>query len=69
MNEYIQMIGFKFNEDKCGSTQILSSNITSHISELSTNIILPQKDVKSGLLTLQSSGRFIIHQETIRSAA
>ncbi|CAF1162680.1 unnamed protein product [Rotaria sordida] len=67
MNEYIQMIGLKFNEDKCGSTQILSSNIRSHINELSTNIILPQKDVKWGLLTLQSSGRFIIHQETIRS--
>ncbi|CAF1210780.1 unnamed protein product [Rotaria sordida] len=67
MNEYIQMIGLKFNEDKCGSTQIPSSNIRSHINELSTNIILPQKDVKWGLLTLQSSGRFIIHQETIRS--
>ncbi|CAF1229492.1 unnamed protein product [Rotaria sordida] len=61
------MIEVKFNEEKYGSTQIQSSNITNDIDKLSTNIILPQKDVKWGLFTLQSSGHFIIHQETIRS--
>ncbi|CAF3699589.1 unnamed protein product [Rotaria sordida] len=49
------MIEVKFNEEKYGSTQIQSSNITNDIDKLSTNIILPQKDVKWGLFTLQSS--------------
>ncbi|CAF2813795.1 unnamed protein product [Rotaria sp. Silwood2] len=66
MNEYTQMIGLRFNEEKCGSTQIQPSNMTSHADELSTNAIFPRKDVKWGLLTLQSSGRFTIYQETIR---
>ncbi|CAF2896020.1 unnamed protein product [Rotaria sp. Silwood2] len=60
------MIGLRFNEEKCGSTQIQPSNMTSHADELSTNAIFPRKDVKWGLLTLQSSGRFTIYQETIR---
>ncbi|CAF4151436.1 unnamed protein product, partial [Rotaria sordida] len=54
------MIEVKFNEEKYGSTQIQSSNITNDIDKLSTNIILPQKDVKWGLFTLQSSGHFIL---------
>ncbi|CAF3699944.1 unnamed protein product [Rotaria sp. Silwood1] len=66
MNEYAQMTGLKFNEEKCGSRRIQPSNIITNVDELSTNVILPSKDVKWGLLTLQSSGRFIIHQETIR---
>ncbi|CAF4406027.1 unnamed protein product, partial [Rotaria sp. Silwood2] len=66
MNEYAQITGLKFNEEKCGSRRIQPSNIITNVDELSTNLILPSKDVKWGLLTLQSSGRFIIHQETIR---
>ncbi|CAF3184569.1 unnamed protein product [Rotaria sp. Silwood2] len=66
MNEYAQITGLKFNEEKCGSRRIQPSNIITNVDELSTNLILPSKDVKWGLLTLQSSGRFIIYQETIR---
>lgn len=63
MNEYAQLTGLKFNEEKCGSVRIVPSNAT---DELSTDVVLPCKDVKWGLLTLQSSGRFVIKQETIK---
>ncbi|CAF3909533.1 unnamed protein product [Adineta steineri] len=60
MNEYAQITGLKFNEEKCGSVQILPSNITNQ-----TDTLLPHRNVKWGLLTLQSTGRFVIHRETI----
>ncbi|CAF4398525.1 unnamed protein product, partial [Adineta steineri] len=42
------------------SVQILPSNITNQ-----TDTLLPHRNVKWGLLTLQSTGHFVIHRETI----
>ena len=60
MSEFLQMTGLKFNKGKCGSVQIQPSNVTSD-----RNTILPRQDVKWGLLTLQSSGRFVIDRQAI----
>jgi hypothetical protein len=50
MNEYANMTGLKFNTEKSGSVQIQPSNIVDHSNIQSTNSILPQKEVKWGLL-------------------
>jgi hypothetical protein len=66
MNEYANMTGLKFNSEKCGSVQIRPSNATNDFKAQSTNVLLPQKDVKWGLLNLESTGRFIIDQNAIK---
>jgi hypothetical protein len=66
MNEYANMTGLKFNMEKCGSVQIRPSNVANDSKAQSTNVLLPQKDVKWGLLNLESTGRFIIDQNAIK---
>lgn len=63
MNEYARMTGLKFNNEKCGSMQILPS---ASARTTPTSVSLPDKTIKWGLLTLESSGRFVIHQETLK---
>ena len=66
MNEYAQISGLKFNKAKCGSIQSCPSIVTSHVEISSTNLSLPDKDIRWGLLTLKSSGCFTIDQEPIK---
>ena len=67
MNEYTQITGLKLNEEKCGSIQLQPSMVTSEMNDVSASVLLPRKDVSWGLLTLQSSGRFIINQKALIS--
>jgi hypothetical protein len=66
MNEYANMTGLKFNSEKCGSVQIQPSNVFDDFNTQSTKSVLLQNEVKWGLLNLQSSGRFVIDQNTVK---
>ena len=59
MNEFANLIGLKFNSEKCGSVQILPSGV----QPMTTS--LPNKDVKWGLLKLESNGRFDIDRNAL----
>ena len=67
MNEYANMTGLKFNDEKCGSVQIRPSITADDSTVQLTKTSLPEKVVKWGLLNLESSGRFIIDQNAMKS--
>ncbi|CAF4817665.1 unnamed protein product, partial [Rotaria magnacalcarata] len=50
MNEYAQISGLKFNKEKCGSIQIHPSVVASQVEISSTNLSLPDDDIRRGLL-------------------